>query len=436
MKAPRHHVEEPARVAAGAPRATMRDARPAAVAQASMQEIANASVLTRQLRTLQAEADATAAIRGKPQAPARDGVVQRQGGDGDDVTFGPLQIALLVGTLTLFGWIAQWARAAVYRQLAGDGGVQAQVNAVIQEAPEATQEERAAILAPGIADRVEEAAEAAGPAAAAHAARQTAASDADPAAPAHADAEVLPETPAAASASAIPASEVPVPELDVRPAPAPKKASGRPKNQGAKQARERRPERPAVAAAAAAAATASSMSYAAFIAEFGGLEQDLAEMNDRDLAALGLTQEQLAEFMLETKARARADMLGEGKASDREAKADAGRQAAQARMDAELALVYAARTPSGDHYVNWIIDGATYHVTVRGGDTKHVTKEGSPEVHYYFKFGQHGVEGTLPTAAERGSSGDQYLSLNQAPSKVRRFMELYIDTPGAGALFR
>lgn len=469
MRAQIHNDEQPSKVASSKTRATVTDARPAATAQANLQKMADASAPTRQLQRLQAQASEAAVLQKKSPTSAPDGVVQRLGEEGGALPFGPEDFLLLVVTIRFLSSVVGRVSSVVYNRLAGDRGVQAEVSAVRQEEPSSTRDEQAASLAPFIASRIEDIDEAT-----VHGSPDSASgalsSDSGLVLPSSSDvaepssSEVVPprsdvlieesspvlglSPPLLPSISAMPTAptlsgEESMPEelasmsmhLASSSSARAGKSRGRPKPSSRKR-NETKEE------SSAAASSSEPLFNEDFIASYDAFIEELDDMGDEMIVSVGLGsrskiaayREHLASETVRKRKAERAAILGsEDLMLDR---ARTGMQQVSGQMDAELALAYAARKPSGEHYVTWQIDGVDYHVTVRGGDTKHVTREGKPEIHYYFEFSGTGAKGRLPTSAERGSSGDQYKSLDAAPPKVRRFIELYIGMTGAGALFR
>jgi hypothetical protein len=83
----------------------------------------------------------------------------------------------------------------------------------------------------------------------------------------------------------------------------------------------------------------------------------------------------------------------------------------------------------------WVQDNAKYHINLKGGERDrvfHVSREGIPMVHYYFKGTGTDIEGVQPTAKERGSSpikkdadGEKVntkLSFDNLPGDVQKFI--------------
>jgi len=469
MRAQIHNVEQPSKVASSKARAPVTDERPAAAAQANLQKMADASAPTRQLQRLQAQASEKAVLQKKSPTSAPDGVVQRLGEEGGALPFGPEDFLLLVVTIRFLSSVVGRVSGVVYNRLAGDHGVQAEVSAVRQDESSSTRDEQAASLAPFIASKIEDIDEATvhgSPGGASGAVSSDSGlvlpSSFDVAGPPSSDvapprSDVLIEE----SAPVLDLSSSLLPPIGAMPTAATlsdeeaipdelastsmhiasSSSAGTGKSRGRHKPSSRRRNETKEESSAAASSSGPLFSDD-FIASYEAFIDELDDMGDEMLNSVGLGsrskiaayREHLAsETALKRKAERAAILGSEDLMLDR---ARTGKQQVSGQMDAELALVYAARKPSGEHYVTWTIDGVDYHVTVRGGDTKHVTREGKPEIHYYFEFSGTGAKGTLPTSSERGSSGDQYKSLDVAPAKVRRFIELYIGMTGAGALFR
>lgn len=81
----------------------------------------------------------------------------------------------------------------------------------------------------------------------------------------------------------------------------------------------------------------------------------------------------------------------------------------------------------------WVQENAMWHINLKGGDRDrvfHVSREGIPMVHYYFKGTGTDIEGVRPTAKEMGSSSIKKDADGDDVKTKRSFDDLPADVQG------
>lgn len=446
--------------------AIVEDKRPATQAYAKLQAMAATSPNTLQLKRLQAKADQAGARKEKARsAKNTSSTVQLQdGGASSNLTVG---IALLLAVLAfvfffLFPALGRRQRNIISNRAANDTRLQSAVSVASHDAPDASPESLAHAVTQNVGEQVvEEAAVLNSPVSADHL-------------NATASATAPPEEVATPSASTpenhSPGAEVPgnaglditavgASKLDISPAasssPRPlaesSSAAAKPGDaeadntgaavpqvaitSGKKTPKDKEIKKPKSNKTREGRHSSASSSAPAFsdedIETYKSIEADLDDYDEIALRSMGLDpvkQAAIAEALRISRRKEAQDNPEIAEQRRAQAQADADNL-----VDAELAAAFDAKTNSGEHYVNWIIDGKTCHVTVRGGDTRHVTIETIPEEHYYFDIGDNEVIPVHPTNRERGQPPTIYAPLDRAPEKVRKFVERYYLT---GTLMR